>query len=117
MNKEFVKSLLVLMEQNPELEVMCEVDGEIVCDDSFAWWLGKLNTKYKPKIREYSFIKEEKVIFRDDEEYCEWFEQLYDIDEYLEISDEDWDDFCKNKIDNDIKWKQAIFIAITTLGD
>lgn len=41
-NREFTKALLQIMSDNPNLEVLCKVDSDIVAEDGYAWWLGAL---------------------------------------------------------------------------
>lgn len=114
MNRLFVEKLIQLMQENPSLKVMCKVDSDIVADDGNAWWLGKINDKYAPEIDEYSVVIGEKVIFKSDDDYQGWFEDIYDVDDYKDIPDDEWDDFIRKKVDENAKWEKAIFISITT---
>ena len=38
----------------------------------------------------------------------------FDVDDYANIPDEEWDEFAKKKVDEVAGWKKAIFISITT---
>lgn len=114
-NREYVKVLLQFINDNPTLEVLCKVDSEIVADDGYAWWLGKLNTNLGIDIDEYSDCMGETIKFRSDEDYEDWMEDLFDIDEFEDISDDEWKDFCKKKVDEVANWKRAIFVSVTTL--
>ena len=69
MNKEYIEKLVQLMKENPSLDVMCMVDSDIVADDGYAWWLGRIDKKIEPKIDEYSTALDEKVIFKSDKDY------------------------------------------------
>lgn len=114
MNKQFVEDLIQLIQENPDMEIMCKVDGDIVADDGYAWWMGKLNTNIKPEIDEYSLVIDERIIFKSDNDYTDWFEDIFDIDDYADVPDEEWDDFAKKKVDEVANWKKVIFISITT---
>lgn len=99
------------MEMNPNLEVMCEVDSDIVAEDGFAWWLGKFNTEHGIAIREFSTDIGECVVFKDDEDYDDWAEDLGIYDIYAEDTGED---DIRKRVDEKANWKKAIFIRITT---
>ena len=43
------------------------------------------------------------------------FEFLFDIDDFADIPDDEWDAFCEKKINETITWTKAIFISITTV--
>ena len=114
MNRECLEKLVQLMQENPSLSVMCKVDSDIVADDGHAWWLGRINEKVAPEIDEYSTTIGERVIFKSDEDYNDWFESIFDVDDFKDISDDEWDEFAKKKVDEVAKWERAIFIYITT---
>lgn len=114
-NREYVKALLQFMNDNPTLDVLCRVDSDIVADDGYAWWLGKLNTEIGIEVDEYSDCIGETIKFRSDEEYEEWIEDLYDIDEFEDVPDDTWVEFCKRKVDEVANWKRAIIVTVTTL--
>lgn len=101
------------MKENPDLSVMCKVDSDIVVEDGYAWWLGELNEKSEPYIDEYSTDIGENVKFKSDEEYTEWMEDAFDIDDFADITDDEWKDFCEKKVNEIANWKKAIFISIT----
>lgn len=114
-NQEYVKALLQTMNDNPTLEVLCKVESDIVAEDGYAWWLGALNTGIRIEIDEYSDCIGDTIVFRGDENYDAWMEDLFDIDEFADISDDEWEDFCKKKVDEVANWKKAIFVSVTTL--
>ena len=60
-----IKNLQKLMSENPELPVLAKVDGEIVCDDSFAWWLGSIGTA---ELGEYIIYNEH--FYDDKSDFC-----------------------------------------------
>ena len=114
MNREWVEKVIKLMQENPDLPVMCKVDSEIVADDGYAWWLGRLDTKHEPMIDEYSTESDEKLFLKSDEDYTEWFEHFFDYKDFEDIPDNEWDEFAKKKVDEVAGWKRAIFISVTT---
>lgn len=115
-NREYVKTLIQVMNDNPTLDVLCRVNSEVVgADDGYDWWLGKLNTKISIKVDEYSDCIGETIKFKSDDDYDEWIEDLYDIDDFVDVPDSEWDDFCKKKVDEVANWKRAILVCVTTL--
>lgn len=114
MKREFVKELLKVMEENPELEVLCKVDGDIVADEGYMWWLGRLDERWGVDIDEYAEL-DDRIILKSDDDYSYWFECMFDLDDYANVPDEEWDEFAKKKVDELVNWEKAIFIDITTL--
>ena len=115
MNKKYVENLIKLMQENPDLEVLCKVDSDIFGEDGYyMWWLGQINDRCKIEIDEYAIIQE-RVVFKSEEEWTDWFEDLFDIDDFANIPDEEWDEFCEKKINETVTWTRAIFISVTTL--
>lgn len=114
-NREYVKALLHVMNDNPTLDVLCKVDSDIVGDYDYAWWLGKLETRLSIDVDEYSDCIGATIKFRSDEDYEEWMEDLFDIDEFEDIPEDEWEDFCKKKVDEVANWKRAILVKVTTL--
>lgn len=119
MNREWVEKLIRLMQENPDLPIKCKVDSEIVAEDGYAWWLGQFDTKHDPEIDEYSTNTDDKLFLKSDEDYTEWFEHFFDYEDYdygdlYYISDDEWDEFAKKKVDEVAGWKKAIFISVTT---
>lgn len=114
MNRTFIEKLIELMQKNPSLQVMCKVDSDVVADDGYAWWLGKINVMCAPEIDEYSTVIENRVIFKSEDDYSDWFEKLFDVDDFKDIPDSEWEEFAKKKVDEIAKWEEAIFISVTT---
>ena len=113
MNRKFIESLVKLMQDNPTLEVLCKVDSDIVAEDGYAWWLGRVNDRWEAEIDEYTQIQE-RIVFKSEEEYTEWFEDLFDVDDFKDVPDDEWDDFCEKKVNEKVTWTKAIFIQIST---
>ena len=114
MSRPYIEKLLQLMQDNPTLKVLCKVDRDIVAEDGYAWWLGELNERIEPYIDEWAIINDI-IVFKSDEEYTEWFEDLFDIDDFADVPDSEWDEFCERKVNEVVDWKKAIFISITTV--
>lgn len=114
MKREYIEKLIKLMQENPEYEVLCKVDSDIVAEDGYAWWLGRINDRVEVEIDEYTQIGE-KIVFKSEDEYTEWFEDLFDVDDYADIPDEEWDEFAEKKVNETVTWTKAIFIAVTTM--
>ena len=99
-----IETLLTLIKGNPELPILPMVDSEVVCDDSYAWWLGKWG---KAEILHY-YLGEERVHIKefDDEE-----DVLSDLSDYsgdvYDLSDDEW-----NKLYESIPWTKAIMVNI-----
>ena len=107
------EQLLQLIKDNPDLPVVPMVDGEVVADDSYQYWLGHWG---RAEVTEY-YCGREKVHFKDyddeedvlmDMEGCKYYcdPQGRDI---TELSDEEWDELYKS-----IPWTKCIVVYITT---
>lgn len=114
MNRKYIEELIKLMQKNPELEVLCKVDSDIVAEDGYMWWLGQINDRWGIEIDEYTQIGE-RIVFKSEEEWAEWFEDLFDVDDYMDIPDDEWDDFCEKVVNETVTWTKAIFVSVTTL--
>lgn len=103
--------IINLIEQHPELPIIPMVDGEVVGDDSYQYWLGRWG---RCEITEY-YLGREKVHFRDDDEEdvlvdmqgCK-YSCTKDGRDIYELSDEEWD-----KLYASIPWTRAIVVYIT----
>ena len=114
MNRKYVEILIKLIQENPELEVLCKVDSDIVADEGYTWWLGRINDRWGIEIDEYTQIQE-RIVFKSEEEWAEWFDDMFDIDEYRDVPDNEWDEFCEKKVNEAVTWTKAIFVSVTTL--
>lgn len=81
------EELFKLMQENPELPVVAMVDSEIVQDDGYSRWMGAWGSS---SIEEY-FIGEERIHFREEDDFDEVEETLTDgqvcTDDCLEGAD------------------------------
>lgn len=108
----YVDEFLKLVKENPDLTIVPMVDGEIVADDCYRWWMGSWGHS---EITEY-YLGREKVHFKDDDEEdvlndmvgCQYGKTKDGRDIY-ELSDDDWNKEYKN-----IPWTKAIVVYITT---
>ena len=104
--------IIKLIEENPDLPVVPMVDGEVVGDDSYRYWLGEGG---RCEITEY-YVGREKVHFKDDDQEdvlndivgCKYSCDPQGRDIY-DLSDEEWD-----KLYNSIPWIKCIVVYITT---
>lgn len=107
-----VEQLLQFIKDNPDLPVVPMVDGEVVGDDSYQFWLGKWG---RSEVNEY-YCGREKIHFKDDDEenvlmdldgckYC-YDPQGRDI---YDLSDKEW-----NKLYASVPWVRCIVVYITT---
>ena len=104
--------LIRLIKENPELPVVPIVDGEIVGDDSYQYWLGHFG---RSEVKGY-YLGREKFHFDDDDEEdvlgdlagCKYYRD-YEGRDITELSDEEWDKLYKS-----IPWIKAIVVYITT---
>ena len=107
-----IKDLLTLIQENPDLPIVPMVDGEVVGDNSYNYWLGKWGNSY---VTEY-YVGREKVHFKDDDEEdvlndlegCKYCCDPQGRDIY-ELSDEEWD-----KLYESLPWIECIAVYITT---
>lgn len=85
------EELFKLMQENPELPVVAMVDSEIVQDEGYSRWMGAWGSS---SIEEY-FIGEERIHFREEDDFDEVEETLtdgqvcyaahFDQDEHIEM--------------------------------
>lgn len=108
-NKEI---LLQLIKENPELPIVPLVDTDVVCDDSYSWWLGKWG---QAEIKHY-YLGNERVHIKEEDDEEDVLNDLagckYSCDfegrDIYELSDEEWDKLYKS-----IPWTKAIIVRIT----
>lgn len=108
--------LLELIEENPELPIIAEVNSEVVADDRFMSWFGKITgaqvdyvwagmyrtwTLNEALIENYSFIEENAT-----EHLQQKLEKLNDADFYKETS----------RWIKSLPWKKYIVVYVDTLG-
>ena len=106
------KELLKLIKENPDLPVVPMVEGEVVGDDSYHYWLGSWG---KAEVTEY-YLGNEKVHFKSDDiedvlmdlNGCKWCCDFEGRDIY-DLPDEEWD-----KLYASIPWIKCIVVYIGT---
>ena len=101
------EELFKLMQENPELPVVAMVDSEIVQDDGYYRWMGAWGSS---SIEEY-FIGEERIHFREEDDFDEGEETLTDgqmcYDDFEAMSDEE-----AVSAYNALPWVKAIVVNI-----
>ena len=106
------KELLKLIQENPDLEIVPMVDGEIVADDCCAWWLGKWGRSEKIKYysgREYThFYDDDPEDVLNDMVGCKYSETK-DGRDIHDLSDDEWDALYES-----LSWVECIVVYITT---
>ena len=76
--------------------------------------LGQINDRWGIGIDEYTCIQE-RIVFKSEEEWTEWLEDLFDVDDFMDVTDDEWDNFCEKKVNETVVWTKAIFVSVTTL--
>jgi hypothetical protein len=94
MKNDKIKSLIKLIEENPELEVLCKVEDDLFCGEPYSWFLGKIGNC---EICDYYMPSER--IYINDEIYDE-LNNNYDLDN---LSEEE----IELKVDIDYEEKKA----------
>lgn len=106
--KEKLKVLLELIEQNPELRILPMVDSNVVSDDSYSWWIGEWGNA---RIEEVYGDDERAYIRSDDEE--DLVEQLTWNEEFIAgLSEPEAIKKAESTVAN-YKWEKVIAVAIT----
>lgn len=97
--------LLDLMKENPHLPVVPMVRSEIVCDDSWAYWMGSWGNAQV----DLYLLTDSRVLFKGDDD-------AYDV--LLHFMDPDKLDNMTTKemyvAYDDLPWKKAIIVYIET---
>ena len=109
--QENINSLIKLMNENPNLEVVPMVDSEIV-GDGFGWWLGSFG---KVEIDEI-FSDNEKVYFKswDYEELIDKIlENIECCDKFIGMSEEELLNMAEKEVNN-LEWEKVIVVKINT---
>lgn len=104
--------LFVLMKEYPDLPIIPVVEGDIVADDCYTWWIGHWGRSEKTAV----YIGREMIHFIDDDEEdvladmigCKYYETP-DGRDITDISDEEW-----NELYASIPWEECIVVYITT---
>ena len=106
--EEFIE----LLKQNPTLPVVPMVEGEVVADDMYSYWLGSWGTS---EVTEY-YVGNEKVHFKSDDiedVLCDMANCKCGCDkdgnDIYDLPDEKWDELYQS-----IPWTKAIVVYIGT---
>lgn len=103
--------IIKLIEENPDLPIVPMVDGEVVGDDSYQYWMGAWG---KAVVTEY-YLGREKVHIKEDVDEEDVLTDLegckYSCDpqgrDVCDLSDEEWDALYKS-----VPWIKAIVVYI-----
>jgi len=110
--ENYIDMFLRLIKENPGLPIVPVVDGDVVGDDSYQWWIAEWG---RSEVDEY-YIGREKFHLRSDADEedvlndldsCSYGYDYYGRDIY-ELSDEEW-----NKLYAGVQWIKAIIVHIT----
>lgn len=93
--QEYIKTLLELAKENPELEILPLVDTECVHSDDFCWW-----------IAEWGFAKVDEIYRAEERVYCK-------SHDYDTLFDETMDEIadggnCTDELDLEIQAKARV---------
>ena len=108
--QENINTLLKLINENPELEIVPMVDSEIGGYD-YSYYMGEWGTA---QIYEYH-CSDERIYFKEQD-----FEELVDdfiensCEEYNDLSDEELEKLAEKEINN-LEWIKAIVVNINSI--
>ena len=110
-----IEEFLKLVQENPDLPIIPMVDSEVVCDDTYTYWMGR----WGPSVVTEYYVGKERIHFRNEDEedvlsdmadckcYC-----TPDGRDITDLSEEEW-----NALYRSILWKKAIVVYVTTPDD
>ena len=105
--KEKVSTLLELIKQYPDYEIVPMVATECVFDDSFGYWMGEWGSA---KVTKYWCGDERLYQYDDFEELVEeWIDNNYE--DYPEMSEHELEEKAEEYV-NSLDWKDAIVVYI-----
>lgn len=96
------EELFELMQEHPDLPVIPMVDGEVVCDDCYSWWIGSWGSS---QIERYITTKER--VYFDDDDPEDVLTAVKGWDWYENATDEEVDAAF-----NELPWIEAITVCI-----
>lgn len=107
--KEKLQKFLNLVAENPDLQVVPMVDGEI-CGDDYACYMGEWGDAY---IDEYIMCSGwafgGAILFKSLDDMEDVFEKYLTHEEYEKLPE---DEFQRTEIYNNLPWKKAIIVNI-----
>ena len=103
-----IKELLVLIKENPNLEIVPMVDDEVFGGDGFTSWMGSWG---RGEIDEV-YHQDERIYFRSaDEDEIE--EEIFN---QMEMGNPAWSDTCVEELtkqkEKEIEWEKVIVVRI-----
>lgn len=108
------KELLKLIEENPNLPIVPMVGTEVVCDDSYRYWLGDWGSYYVGEYVLYE-TKYESRFFDDRADLKEvYYDDHYDEERFDGMTEEEIQAITDKEVD-DMNWVKAIIVYIEAL--
>lgn len=109
--KENIKNILSLIQDNPDFEILPMVATECIFSDDFSYWMGEWGEAIVDKY----YISDERVY-----QYCndfdtlveEWIDNNYE--DYKNLSDDELEKLAEETVNN-YKWIDAIIVYIEKL--
>ena len=103
-----------LIEQYPTYPIVILVNEEVIFDDSYSTWYAPQMYCYVGEILEQQDINNEKI-FEDRDELEEALADIYaDMDEFKNLTDEEFCDIIKKKAkEYEPYWKDCIIVYAT----
>ena len=103
--QEDIQELMQLSQANPDLPILPMVDSDVVCDDTYSWWLGGFGGCRIDEV----VAKGDAIVFKSDKSYDDLYEEFF-------IDDADWnpdatDEEVKAKVDS-LPWMKCITVTI-----
>lgn len=101
------QEFLRLVQENPDLPIVPMVNGELVCDDGYNYWLGSFGSS---EINEWVCV-DDHFYTRNEQDEVE--DVLSDrlCDDYPELSDEEFFRVIHERLEA-LPWKKAIIVYI-----
>jgi hypothetical protein len=106
--QENIRTLLVLVHENPDLRIIPMVDTECVVDDCCAWWVSSWG---KATIEEIYFNYKQEKVYIKAQDYDSLVDEEYDKFFGANIDDETAMKLAREKVDA-YSWENVIAVTI-----
>lgn len=109
-SSDYIKDLLELVKENPDLPVVPMVDSEVVADD-YGYWMGrwghcKKTKMYSGRERVHLYNDDDEEDVLSDLEGCKYYETI-DGRDICDLSDDEW-----KSIYEGLPWVDCIVVYI-----
>lgn len=101
------KELLKLIQENPTLPIYVWVGDDVVCDDSFGYWLGYTSSV---QIEEILLDEQYERVFDDRDAFKEFYYDTHD-ELFEDLSDEESEKKLQEICDSQ-KWQKVITLTV-----